>query len=96
MTQPQVVGRAMTIAERLSAGPLPQRSTIRMSQYTYDLIRPQDGIEETGSISRPNLEDLRIFTYCPANPSMNRTAKKPRFLVPTALRAAAARYLKRC
>ena len=69
----QVVGKAVAVAERLSKARALHGSSIRMSQYTVDLIRSRKGIEETGSISRDNSEDLRIFTYCSANNSLQRT-----------------------
>lgn len=65
----QIVGKAMIIAERLSNARDSRRSLVRMSQYTVDLINTPVSLEETGSIHRENLEDLRIFTYRPANQS---------------------------
>ena len=62
----QVVGRAAAIADRLSKCSRFNRSFIRMSQYTLDFIKPPEGIEETGKISRENLDDLRVFTYAPS------------------------------
>ena len=69
----QVVGKAMSIADRLSkAGPR-RCSSIRMSQHTLALLRPVEGIRETGTIARDHLDDLTVFTYYSANQASDRT-----------------------
>ena len=63
----QVVGMAMSIMDRLSKQRNFKISCVRMSQYTLDLINPKDGIEQIGTVLRDNLDDLKVFMYCPAN-----------------------------
>ncbi len=63
----QVVGEVMAIADRLSRARKIHGSSIRMSQYTLELINPREGIIESGTISRSNLESLKVFTYNPTN-----------------------------
>lgn len=72
--QYQIVGAAMSIATRLSKARDRRGSCIRMSQYTVELIHPQNSLQETGTIKRDNLEDLKIFTYYLGNPSPQPTA----------------------
>ena len=91
----QVVGKAMTTADRLIRTPPILDSTVQMSQYTYNLICPHEGIKETGSIGRDNLEDLKVFTYAPENSPGQGTAKTPRSTFSSTLRGAAARFFKR-
>ena len=63
----QVIGTAMAITDRLNSVHNIQGTMIRMSQYTVDIIKPKDGIKKIATITRDNLEDLKVFTYCPAN-----------------------------
>lgn len=59
----QIVGTAIAIADRISKTAGASGCGIRMSQYTVELLRNPDRLEETGKISRDNLDDLRIFSY---------------------------------
>lgn len=61
--QYQIVGKAKTIADRLSSMPALAGSSIRMSQYTFDLLQAQEGIVQTGAISRTPLEELRVYGW---------------------------------
>ena len=63
----QVIGKAMAIVSRINKIPKPRGSAIRMSQYTLNLINPEEGTEETETIRRDKLEDLKVFTYFPVN-----------------------------
>jgi adenylate cyclase len=72
----QVVGKGMSIADCLSKRYNRRSSSIRMSQYTVALIEPKDGIEEMETISRDNLENLKVFMYCPVNKGMQVTSLK--------------------
>ncbi len=63
----QVIGTAMAITDRLNNINSIQGAMIRMSQYTVDIIKPNDGIEEIATINRDNIEDLKVFIYCPGN-----------------------------
>lgn len=65
MKQYQIVGAAMATATRLSDIRYRRGSSVRMSQYTVELIRPTDGLQEIGMIPREGLDDLRIITYSP-------------------------------
>jgi adenylate cyclase len=69
----QVIGMAMSIADRLSKQRNSRISCVRMSQYTLDLINPKDGIGQIGTIIRDNLDDLKVFMYCPANKALEAT-----------------------
>jgi class 3 adenylate cyclase len=62
----QVVGTAMIIADRLSRFRYSPTACITMSQYTFDLIQPHEGIAQTGTIARPHLEELRVYRWTPA------------------------------
>ena len=64
--QYQVAGKAKSIADRLAGMPAPAGSCIRMSQYTFDLIQPQDEIVQTGTINREPLKELRVYSWSPA------------------------------
>lgn len=72
--QYQIVGAAMSIATRLSKARDRRGTCIRMSQYTVDFVHPKDSLQETGTIKRDNLEDLKIFTHYLANPAVQPTA----------------------
>ncbi|MBN1673602.1 MAG: adenylate/guanylate cyclase domain-containing protein [Kiritimatiellae bacterium] len=57
----QVVGTAMAVASRLAKVWPRRESAIRMSQYTAELLDPAVRLEETGTIARAGLADLRIL-----------------------------------
>ncbi len=61
----QVIGKAKAVAKRISTQFRHGGSSIRMSQYTRNLLADTSGIEQTGSIPRDGLEDLLVFSYSP-------------------------------
>jgi class 3 adenylate cyclase len=62
----QIIGKAMAVAERISRTGSVGGSSVRMSQYSADLISSPGEFEETGRITRDALEDLRVFLYRPS------------------------------
>jgi len=74
----QVVGKSMAIVDRLSKADTLEGSSIRMSQYTVELLSATEGIEQAGEISRDGLDTLKVFTYHPANNGVHgRLASSP-------------------
>lgn len=62
----EIVGKAMAIADRLSRARRIDRSLIRMSQYTANLLSHLEDLEQTESITAGYMEYLDIFIYYPA------------------------------
>ena len=62
----QLVGIARAIADRISRHGTSPHSTIRLSQYTRQLLDDTEDISEAGSIEREGLEDLQVFEWWPA------------------------------
>lgn len=61
----QVIGKGVAIAERLSRLPSSDVSCIRMSQYTFNLVQPRDGIIQTETVTREPLEELSVYSWMP-------------------------------
>jgi class 3 adenylate cyclase len=59
----QIVGDAMSVADRLSNAARVESSSILMSQLTLDLLNHPNDLKEVGIIKRDELEDLRLFRY---------------------------------
>ena len=63
----QIVGKAMSIMERIITFRDDQETAIRFSQDTYVLIKTKRNIEDIGNIQRDDLEDIKIYRNRSAN-----------------------------
>ncbi len=68
----QIIGMAAAVADRIYKSPRVEGSSIRMSQYTWNLIEQPSDLLELANVSRENLENLRIFSYAPFQKSQSR------------------------
>lgn len=61
----QVIGKAMAIADRLYRFPRTGggKSSVRMSQFTRDLVQTSDEFVQLGTIPRESLEDLKVLEW---------------------------------
>ncbi len=62
----QIIGKARAIVERMTSVNISNKSCILFSQYTREVIRTKDTVEEIGTIERTGLEDLRVFVFYPS------------------------------
>ena len=59
----QVVGKAMSIVDRLNKIPYRKGSIIRMTQYTLDMLDKKNEMSKLGIIKRDSLDDLIVYGY---------------------------------